>query len=113
MVGVGLWHTFDQGLNVWADGFAEDLFRIALLDDPTKVHDRQPVGNVTHHLKVAGDDRIAQPMLGLQIGHQAEDFALRRDVEPGGGFVGDDELEVQRQRPGNADAPGLPATSPE
>src|SRR5262249_12618827 len=48
-----------------------------------------------------------QPL--LQLAHQIQHLALDRDVEPGGGFIGDDERRLERQRPGDADAPGLTA----
>src|SRR5262245_39142729 len=43
------------------------------------------------------------------MGEQVQDLGLDRDVERADGFVSDDELGLERQRPGDANALPLPA----
>ena len=44
-----------------------------------------------------------------RLAHQVEDLRLDRDVERRDGLVGDDQLRIERERAGEADALALPA----
>ncbi len=54
-------------------------------------------------------NRYVEPELLLEVVEQVEDLALDRDIEGGHGLVADDELGVQGERPGDADALALAA----
>ena len=79
------------------------------LDDLAEVHHRDPVGDVLHHAEIVGDEQIGQLELGLQVLHQVDDLGLDRDVERRDRLVADDELGMERQRAGDADALALAA----
>jgi hypothetical protein len=53
--------------------------------------------------QVMHDERVGQPELGLQVGEQGEHLGLDRDVERRDRFVGDHQLQVERERPGDPD----------
>ena len=59
--------------------------------------------------QVVGDEEVGQAELLLEVVEQVEDLALDRDVERADRLVADDELRVERQRPGDADALALAA----
>ena len=56
-------------------------------------------------------NRHAKPELGLQVGEQVQHPGLHRDVQGAGRLVGDEQLGVQDERPGQARA--LPLTARE
>ena len=56
-----------------------------------------------------GDEDIGQRQALLQIGQEIDDLGLDRDVEGRDRLVGDDQLRLQRQGAGDADALALAA----
>jgi len=46
-----------------------------------QVHDRDPVGDVTHDAEVVRDEDVAQSELVLEVVEQVDDLGLDRDVE--------------------------------
>ena len=64
---------------------------------------------MAHHREVVADEEVGEPELLLQVLEQVDDLRLDRDVERGDRLVADDELRVERQRPGDADALALAA----
>ena len=63
-----------------------------------------PVGQVADDAEVVGDEQVARPALGLQLGQQVEDRGLDRDVERARRLVGDDDPRVAGERPGDRHA---------
>ena len=78
-------------------------------DDPTEVHHRHPVGDVPHHRQVVGDEDVGDLQLLLQLVEQVEHLRLHGQVQRRHGFVADDHVGVERERPRDADALPLPA----
>ena len=62
-----------------------------------------------HDGEVVGDEQVREAELALELLQQIDDLCLDRDVERGHGLVADDQLGVQRERPGEADP--LPLTA--
>ena len=79
------------------------------LHDAAEVHHRDALAHVAHHGEVVGDEDDRQPEIALQVAQQVEDLGLDRDVQGGDGLVGDDQLGLQRDRAGDADALALAA----
>ena len=90
-------------------GREEELVGGAELDDLAEVHDRDPVGDVAHDAEVVRDEDVGEVELVLQVVEQVEHLRLDRDVERRDRLVGDDQLRVQRERAGDADALALAA----
>ena len=61
-----------------------------------------------HHREVVGDEQEGDVELALQVLEQVDHLRLDRHVERGDGLVGHQQLRVQRERPGDADALALP-----
>ena len=59
--------------------------------------------------EVVRDEHVRQVELVLQVVEQVDDLRLDRDVECGDRLVGDDQLRVQREGAGDADALALAA----
>ncbi|RPK76440.1 hypothetical protein EES42_03360 [Streptomyces sp. ADI95-17] len=98
-----------QRLGVGVRGVVVDLLVRADLDDPAQVHHPDPVGDVPDDRQVVRDEHVAQPELSLEPVQQVDDLRLYGDVEGGDGLVGDDDLGVQGQTAGDADALALTA----
>ena len=79
------------------------------LDDPAEVHHRDPVADVADDRQVVGDEQVRQPEPALEPLEQVDDLRLDRDVEGADRLVGDDEVRVEGERPGDADALPLAA----
>ena len=88
---------------------ADDLLGRADLHDLAEVHDGDPVGEHPGERQVVGDEQVGQAALLAQVEHQAQELGPDRHVEHRHGLVGDDELRVHDQRPGDHDALALAA----
>src|SRR6478735_6495167 len=89
----------------------EQRLRGCGLDDLAEVHHRDPVADVAHHREVVADEDVGEPELALQVVEQVDHLSLDRDVEGLDRFVADDDLWLERQGTGHADA--LPLTAGE
>ncbi len=87
----------------------EEILRGGELDDLAEIHHRDPVGDVADDGEVVRDEEIGEVELLLQLDEQVQDLGLDRDVERGDRLVGDDELRLQDERAGEADALALAA----
>ena len=79
------------------------------LDDLAEIHHRDAVADVLHHGEIVGDEQVGQAELALQVLQQVDDLRLDRDVERGDRLVADDQLGLDRERAGDADALALAA----
>ena len=79
------------------------------LDDLAEVHDRDPVGDVADDGEVVGDEQVGQPEVRLEPLEQVDDLRLDRHVEGADRLVADDDLGLDGERPGDADALALAA----
>ena len=79
----------------------EDLVERPLLDDPARVHHRDPVGDVGHHAEVVGHEDHRGARLLAQLADALEDLGLDRHVERRGGLVGDQHRRVAGEREGD------------
>ena len=53
--------------------------------------------------EVVSDEYVGELEVVLEVLEQVDDLGLDRDVEGGDGFVGDDQLRAQRERPRDPD----------
>ena len=74
------------------------------LHHKAQIHDRDAVRDHLHHRQVVGDEHVRQLILLLKTVKQVEDLGLDGHVQGGDGLVGDDQLGVHGQGPGDADA---------
>ena len=56
-----------------------------------------------------GDEEVREVELALELLEEVDDLRLDRNVERGDRLVGDDEVRVERERPGDADPLALAA----
>ena len=90
-------------------GLRVERVAIGDLDDPAEVHDRDPVADVLHHGEVVGDEQQREVELLLQLLEEVEHLGLHGDVESRHRLVGNDEVRLQDQGPGDADPLALAA----
>jgi hypothetical protein len=106
-----LWDGLEKGGCVGMGGRAVDAVDRADLDQLAEIHDADPVGEVPQDREVVRDDQRRHAALLLQPLHQVHHLRPDRHVEGAHRFVGDDQLRVEHQRPGQTDP--LPLTSGE
>ena len=87
------------GIRVWLKSVGGG----GVLDDPAGVHDGDLVGAAGHHAEVVGDEDHGHGTLPLLGGQEVEDLGLHRDVETGGGLVGQQQLGAAGQGDGDHD----------
>ena len=102
-------HRRHQRLRVRVQRLAVEVVRGRLLDDRAEVHHADHVADVPHHREVVRDHHVGQPERVLQLLEQVDHLGLDRHVERRHRLVGDDQLRVERDRPGDADALALAA----
>ncbi len=86
-----------ERFRVWMRGLVEHRFGGALLDDPARIHDRDPVGDLDEHGEVVRDEEHRESELPLEPLQQLEHLGLNHHIERGGGLVRDHERRVARQ----------------
>ena len=106
---VGVGHGRQEGDRVRVAGLGVELVDGGQLDQPAQVHHPDPVADVLDDREVVGDEQVGQAELLLEVVEQVQDLALDRHVERRDGLVADDELGVEGERPGDADALALAA----
>ena len=102
-------HGREQRACVGVRGLLVDLLAAAQLDDLAEVHDGDPLAEVPDHGEVVGDEDEGEVEVALQVPQQVDDLCLDGDVQGGDGLVGDDQLGLEGQRAGDADALALAA----
>jgi hypothetical protein len=88
---------------------AEHLVHTALLHQHALLHHGDAVGKAAHQVQVVRDEQHGHAAAAQQFGEQVEDLAAQRDVERGGGLVGQQQRGLARQRHGDHGALTLAA----
>ena len=87
----------------------DHLLHRADLDDPAGVHHGDAVGGLGDHAHVVGDQHHRGAVVAAEALQELDDLRLDRDVERGGGLVGDDEARVGAEGEGDHHALAHPA----
>ena len=82
----------------------ENFLGVARLDDSAQVHDGHAVGHMPHHGQVMGNEDVGDSEFLLEVIEQVEDLRLDGKIQRGDRFIQDDDVRVEGQRTGNADA---------
>ena len=98
-----------QRLRVRVQRVVEQLRALRHFDELAQVHDGHPVADVPHQRQVVRDEQVRQPEPLLQVLQQIDDLRLHRDVQRRHRLVADQQLRLDGQRAGDADALALPA----
>ena len=105
--GIGHRHRGQQRFGVGMPRSIEDGVPIPDLDDPTEVHHGDPVGEMANDCEVVADEHERDPELGPEPLQELKDLRLDRHVQRRHRLVEDDQLGVEREGPGDADALAL------
>ena len=87
-----------QRFRVGMSGLVEDRLGRTLLDDLTRVHDRDPVRDLDQDREVVGDEEHRESELSLETLQEVQHLRLHHHIECRRGFVGDHERRVTRER---------------
>ena len=88
-------------------GSAVELFLGGNLAHMAQEHYADAVRNKVDDRKIMPDEEIGQTVLLLQVLEQVQHLALHRNIQCGDRFIADDQVRLQRNGAGNADAPAL------
>jgi hypothetical protein len=83
---------------------AIQLIGVGGFHDASEVHDRDAVGDVFDHREVVGDKQVRHAEFVLEVFQQIEDLRLDRDVEGAHRFVGDYQIRLRCDSPGDTDS---------
>ena len=83
-------HRVDERLRVGMPRALDDVARVALLDDPSEVHDRDAVAQLPRQAEVVGDEQQRELARPLQLEQHLQDLRAHRDVEHRHRLVADD-----------------------
>ena len=72
----------------------EHLADAGRLDQPARVHDRDPIGQAGHDAEVVGDEHDGRAGALLDAAQHLEHLGLHGDVERRGRLVGDEDVRV-------------------
>ena len=105
--GIGDGHGGEQGLRIGMGRVFVDLVLGSQLSHLAEIHDPDPVRDVPDDGQVVSDEDVGQSEFVLQLLHQVDHLGLHRHVEGGDGLVTDENLGVERNASGDADALAL------
>lgn len=108
-VEIGIGNGGQERPRVRVDRIAHQHLTRRQLHDPACAHDRDPVGHVVDDREVVRDEQHRQAELFLQVLEKIQDLCLHRNIECRNGFIADEKLRHERERPGNPDALPLAA----
>ena len=107
---VGTRHRGEQRLAIWVQRLAIEFVHLRFFDNLACVHDSDAVTSVLHHPQVMRDKEEGDLQSLLQILEQVDDLRLYRHIQRRDRFIRHNQLGVQREGAGNADALALPTT---
>ena len=79
----------------------EDPGHRSVFDDLAMLQDRDVVAEHADDGQIVADEHHGETQPRAQLPQQQQDMRLRRHVEAGHDLVGDDEVRLQRQGPGD------------
>jgi len=82
----------------------KDVLRGALFNDAAGVHDGDAIGDLGDDTKVVSDEEESEFHFAAELVEQFEDLFLHRDIESGGGLVGDEQFGIGGESHGDHDA---------
>ncbi len=77
---------------------ADDIAASTGLDNPPRIHDGDPVGNLDRNADVVGDKYHRKPEFPLELPKQQKNLDLHRGIERGGRLVCEQNLRPARER---------------
>ena len=99
----------EQQLRVGMGGSRNQLLARRALDHPAGVHDVGAIADVPGAGEVVRDVEVGETALVLESLHQVQDAHPDRDIEHRNRLIGQEQLRIGRQGPGDRDALALPA----
>ena len=109
LLGFDIERRIQEFPRIGMSGGIENLPGPTLLDDGSRLHHRQTIGDMANHRQVVADDDVGKIEACLQIHQQVENLGLDRDVERRDRLVGDDQLGPGDQRASDRNALALAA----
>jgi len=97
-------HGVQKSASIGMGWRVENLMFGAEFDDASGIHYGDAVGDLRNNSKIMRDEEHGEVELGAEFGEQGENLRLDRDIECGGGFVGDKQLRMVHDGHGDHNA---------
>src|SRR2546429_114997 len=88
----------EQRWGVGMRGRFVDLLARSRLDQPARIHDRDPVAHLGDDAEVVRDEDQREIVRALQVAQELQVLRLDREVEARRGLIGDEDLWLARDR---------------
>ena len=98
-----------QGPGIRMLGLPKNMILLPLLGHDTGIHDVHPVSHLGNHCQIMGDVKHRHGVFLLKIRQQSQYLRLDRNIQRGGGLVGNDQIGVAGQGHGDHNTLALPA----
>ncbi|MOA30652.1 hypothetical protein D3C78_1517570 [compost metagenome] len=72
-------------------GVRDHVIRAAGLDHTARIHHRHAIGQASHHRQIMRNPDQAGTGFAAQLLHLKKNLPLNRDVQRGGGLIGNDQ----------------------
>ena len=100
--------TGEQASGVGMLGSQEDIAHGSSFDDFPAIHHGNGIGDFGNHPQIVGNENHRHAATIAQLPHEIEDGGLDGDIQGGGGFVGNQQGGIARDRHGNHHPLNLP-----
>jgi len=107
--GIGDGDGRHQRLGVRMHGAQIDFVAVSQFHDFAQIHHSHAVADVANHAEIVGNEDIGEAELVLEFFQQVDDLGLNGDIQRGDGLIADDQVGIDGQGTGNADALALTA----
>ena len=82
----------------------ENVLRRTFFNDASGVHDGDTIGDLGNDTKVVSDEEKSEFHFAAELVEQFEDLFLHRDIESGGGLIGDEQSGIGGESHGDHNA---------
>jgi hypothetical protein len=107
LTGSQLGNRGEQELRIGVQGTAEKVLSAGHLHNLSHVHDGDAIADVFYNPEIVRDEQVGETELVSQVHQEVQNLRLDGDVEGGDGFVGDNQLRMKGDSPGNPDSLAL------
>ncbi len=91
------------------DWSAENIRRLADLNDAPEIHHGDAVADLLHDREIVSNEQVREPEFLLQVVQKIDDLSLHGHIECGKRLVADDERRLDSQGTRDAETLPLPA----
>lgn len=97
-------YGLQKGTGVWVTGIMEKVVHVGHFAEIAGIHHADPVAGFGHYTQIVGNQQNGGNFRLLQASQQIQNLGLDRDIEIGGGLIGNQQQRAAGQGNGDHDA---------